>query len=108
MAGIGCRYPRNLSSSERLWDFVERGGNAAVPEFPADRGWDLPALTNEQRARESKTRPEAVARAVGHAMTARRPRTRYQVGLDWWTAAVAARLLPDRALDTAIRRQFSA
>jgi short-subunit dehydrogenase len=62
---------------------------------------------NEQRARESKTRPEAVARAVGHAMTARRPRTRYHVGLDSWAAAAAARVLPNRALDAAIRRQLS-
>lgn len=63
---------------------------------------------NEKRARESKTRPEAVARAVGHAMTARRPRTRYRVGPDSWGAAMAARLLPDRALDAVIRRQFAA
>src|SRR5215470_15383738 len=49
IVGIGCRYPRNLSSSEQLWDFVEHGGNAAVPEFPTDRGWNLPALTNPDR-----------------------------------------------------------
>jgi NAD(P)-dependent dehydrogenase (short-subunit alcohol dehydrogenase family) len=59
---------------------------------------------NEGRARASKTRPEAVARAVGHALTARRPRTRYQVGLDSRVAAAAARLLPDRALDAVIQR----
>lgn len=63
---------------------------------------------NDKRARESKTRPDAVARAVGHAMTARRPRTRYRVGPDSWAAAVAARLLPDRALDAAIRHQLAA
>jgi hypothetical protein len=62
---------------------------------------------NDKRARESKTRPEAVARAVSHAMTARRPRTRYHVGPDSWGAAVAARLLPDRALDAVIRRQLA-
>jgi NAD(P)-dependent dehydrogenase (short-subunit alcohol dehydrogenase family) len=61
---------------------------------------------NDTRARESRTRPEAVARAVRHAMTARRPRTRYRVGSDAWGAATAARLLPDRALDAIIRRQL--
>jgi NAD(P)-dependent dehydrogenase (short-subunit alcohol dehydrogenase family) len=61
-------------------------------------------VMNEKRARASKTRPEAVARAVGHALTARRPRTRYQVGLDSRVAAAAARLLPDRALDAVILR----
>jgi len=75
---------------------------------PYRRRFDGFIAMNGERARESKTRPEAVARAVGHAMTARRPRTRYHVGLDSWTAAVAARLLPDWALDAAIRRQRSA
>ncbi|MFI1160783.1 SDR family oxidoreductase [Streptomyces sioyaensis] len=63
---------------------------------------------NEGRAKASRTRPEDIARAVGHAMTARRPRTRYRVGSDAWGAAVAARLLPDRVLDAVIQRQFAA
>jgi NAD(P)-dependent dehydrogenase (short-subunit alcohol dehydrogenase family) len=67
---------------------------------------DFVAL-NDKRARESRTSPAAVARAIGHAMTARRPRTRYRVGSDSWTATVAARLLPDRALDAMIRRQLA-
>jgi acyl transferase domain-containing protein len=46
IVGIGCRYPRNLDSPEALWHFVAGGGSAAVSEFPADRGWDLAALTN--------------------------------------------------------------
>ncbi len=62
---------------------------------------------NEKRARDSRTRPEAVADAVAHAMTAKRPRTRYHVGPDSWGAAIAARLLPDRVLDAVIRRQFA-
>ncbi len=61
---------------------------------------------NETRARTSKTRPEDVAEAVVHAMTARRPRTRYHVGADVWAAAIASRLLPDRVLDAVVRRQF--
>ncbi|WP_229685829.1 SDR family NAD(P)-dependent oxidoreductase [Longimycelium tulufanense] len=63
---------------------------------------------NEKRARDSKTKPEAVASAVGHAMTARRPRTRYRVGPDSWGATVAARMLPDRLLDAVIRRELAA
>jgi amino acid adenylation domain-containing protein len=46
IVGMGCRYPRALRSPEELWDFITHGGNAAVPQFPADRGWDLAALTN--------------------------------------------------------------
>ena len=43
--------------------------------------------------------PERVARAVAHALTSSRPRTRYPVGLDAWGVSLAARLLPDRVLD---------
>lgn len=48
--------------------------------------------------------PERVARTIATALTARRPRTRYRVGLDsqasWWLS----RLLPDRALDAVLAR----
>ncbi|GAA0473941.1 SDR family NAD(P)-dependent oxidoreductase [Streptomyces sp. NPDC046215] len=54
---------------------------------------------NERKARESRTRPEHFARAVHHALTAGRPRTRYRVGPDATGASVLARLLPDAALD---------
>jgi anti-sigma factor RsiW len=39
--------------------------------------------------------PEEVAEAVGRAVTARRPRTRYVIGRDAKVLAVLARLLPD-------------
>ena len=39
VVGMGCRYPRALSSPQQLWDFLLRQGNAARPDFPADRGW---------------------------------------------------------------------
>ncbi|WP_311771479.1 non-ribosomal peptide synthetase/type I polyketide synthase [Actinophytocola algeriensis] len=45
IVGMGCRYPRTISSPDELWDFVVGGGSAATPGFPADRGWDLAALT---------------------------------------------------------------
>ena len=43
--------------------------------------------------------PELVARAVEHALTARRPKTRYPVGRDAQIVVRLARLLPDRWLD---------
>jgi NAD(P)-dependent dehydrogenase (short-subunit alcohol dehydrogenase family) len=48
--------------------------------------------------------PETVARAVLHALTAARPRTRYVVGLDAWLEWVLARWLPDRLRDRALTR----
>ncbi len=48
IVGMGCRYPRTICSSAELWDFVVRGGNAVTAGFPADRGWDLAALTGTE------------------------------------------------------------
>ena len=63
----------------------------------------IPAVTRivERLAREGLP-PEAVAEVVGRAVTARRPRARYVVGRDAKIQAIAARLLPDAAMDALI------
>lgn len=43
--------------------------------------------------------PEAVVRAVQHALTSARPRTRYLVGMDAKLRAWMVKWLPDRAQD---------
>ena len=48
--------------------------------------------------------PERVARAIEHALTAPRPKTRYLVGIDARIQALLAWLLPDRARDWVIAR----
>jgi NAD(P)-dependent dehydrogenase (short-subunit alcohol dehydrogenase family) len=48
--------------------------------------------------------PEKVARRIEHALSHRRPRTRYLVGADARGQALAARILPDRLLDWIIAR----
>lgn len=48
--------------------------------------------------------PERVAEAVHHALTARRPRTRYPVGNDAKAATLAGMYLPDTWMDAIIRR----
>lgn len=47
--------------------------------------------------------PEAVADVVMRAVQARRPRTRYQVGVDSKVSVAAARVLPGRILDPILR-----
>jgi short-subunit dehydrogenase len=47
-----------------------------------------------------------VARAVVHALTARRPKTRYLVGTDARVQAFARWLLPDRIVDRLLRWQI--
>ncbi|HWO16477.1 MAG TPA: SDR family NAD(P)-dependent oxidoreductase [Solirubrobacterales bacterium] len=48
--------------------------------------------------------PEKVAIKIEHALSARRPRTRYLVGADARGQALAIRLLPDRLVDRLIAR----
>ena len=56
-----------------------------------------------EKAAEDGEPPSKVADAMEHAVTARRPRTRYVVGRDARVQAVLARVLPDRALDALLR-----
>jgi NAD(P)-dependent dehydrogenase (short-subunit alcohol dehydrogenase family) len=48
--------------------------------------------------------PEKVARKIEHALSARRPRTRYVVGADARGQALMRSLLPDRVMDKAVAR----
>lgn len=48
--------------------------------------------------------PEAVGKAVDHALFARRPKTRYTVGKDAKAQAVMVRLLPDKLREAIVRR----
>lgn len=50
--------------------------------------------------------PEDVARAVLHAAQSHRPRTRYKVGATAHVFAAVRRVLPDRAYDAVMSRQF--
>ncbi|MQC26814.1 MAG: SDR family oxidoreductase [Chloroflexi bacterium] len=50
--------------------------------------------------------PETVARVVWHALSARRPRTRYIVGRGTRSAIWLAKLLPDEVLDWVINRNL--
>ncbi len=50
--------------------------------------------------------PERAAAVVARAITARKPRTRYQVGRDAAVIVRVARLVPDRLLDRMLRRRM--
>lgn len=97
-----------------IWSKVDETAHRLFDSAPPDLAqlYREPFLAflrmNSDRARRSRTRPEAVARAVLHAMSARRPRVRYPVGPDSRIAATAARLIPDRLMDRAIARQLGA
>ena len=55
-------------------------------------------------ATETGIEPREVAEAIGHALTARRPRARYLVGRDAKLRAPAAAVLPARVMDRIVAR----
>jgi NADP-dependent 3-hydroxy acid dehydrogenase YdfG len=50
--------------------------------------------------------PDAVARAIEHAITSRHPRTRYRVTAGARAILTSRKLMPDRAYDVMMRTQF--
>jgi NAD(P)-dependent dehydrogenase (short-subunit alcohol dehydrogenase family) len=55
-----------------------------------------------ERRAKSGYPPERIAEAIAHALTAKKPKTRYLIGPGVRTAAFVARWLPDRLRDVAI------
>jgi NAD(P)-dependent dehydrogenase (short-subunit alcohol dehydrogenase family) len=95
-----------------VWDKSRGEGERLVATMPeaARRRYErqiaaLAALAAQQG--QAGLPPEAVAEAVGRALTARRPRTRYVIGREAKVQAVLSRLLPDRAFDALVRRAIT-
>jgi NAD(P)-dependent dehydrogenase (short-subunit alcohol dehydrogenase family) len=86
----------------RIADEVEKRAPAAQQELYGETIERFRDAVRRTAARGIA--PEKVAKAIERALSARRPRTRYLVGLDARGQALARRLLPDRALDRIVAR----
>jgi NAD(P)-dependent dehydrogenase (short-subunit alcohol dehydrogenase family) len=99
------------SISTEIW---RRGGEAAdstlerVPDDKRALYAELIAAVRKlaQRTADRAISPEKVAERVAHALTARRPRTRYVVGTDARVQIALDRVLPDRGFDAVVRRML--
>ena len=95
----------------RIW---EKGTAAAdetlanaPPEAEEIYGPTIAAIRAQaQQAAERAIPPEAVAKAVEHALTAAKPRTRYPVGGDAKQRIRLAGLIPDRTFDALMARML--
>ena len=93
-------WEKSLAAAEEL-------EAAARPEQAGLYREDLEALRRAvQHAAETAMPVERVVRAVLHALTARRPKTRYPVGLPSHLAIRLASWLPDRLRDWNMRRRL--
>lgn len=91
-------WQRGTSAAEAMYAGVPEGKRAL---YAAARERVLKAARHAERA---AIPPEAVARAVAHALTARKPKTRYLVGRDARIQALLARWVPDRVRDGLLRK----
>jgi NAD(P)-dependent dehydrogenase (short-subunit alcohol dehydrogenase family) len=78
------------------------------PEVDGLYGELIGAVTAEaRRIAEEGMAPKEVAEVIAHALTAKRPRTRYLVGRDAKLRGRMVRVLPDRAVDALVARALS-
>lgn len=93
---------------EKTLGDVEGALESLPPEAARRYGPMFREFVQRSYDRESNgSPPDVVARAVHHALTSRRPRTRYPVGRDARMLVTLPRVLPDRILDFIRRRLFA-
>jgi len=109
--GIGVSIVEPGSIATPIWDKAEDMIARLERELPAE-ALELYAdarAAGAEATKEAAKRgipPDAVAKVVQHALTAKRPKTRYLVGTDARIQAAAATVLPDRLRDRLIQMQL--
>ncbi|MGB9226398.1 MAG: SDR family NAD(P)-dependent oxidoreductase [Mycobacterium sp.] len=91
-----------------IWGKIRQSADEILAAAPADvvepyRARFIAFMsTNAVRAQASRTTPGDYADTVVAALSAKRPKARYRVGLDSWSSALARRVLPDRVMDAVL------
>lgn len=97
--------PGSIKTS--IWDKGLNGiDHLDLPEESAGLYGDVPGVLRKalEQGKRNGMPAERVADAIHHALTARRPKTRYRVGRDARMMLVLRAILPDRAFDSAVSR----
>jgi NAD(P)-dependent dehydrogenase (short-subunit alcohol dehydrogenase family) len=107
--GIHVSLVEPGSIATAIWEKTDAYAERMIPTLgPRARelyGTAIGAVLDTARTLSKQAiAPEAVSKAIHHALTARRPRTRYLVGTDARVQAVLARFVPDRARDAVLLR----
>jgi NAD(P)-dependent dehydrogenase (short-subunit alcohol dehydrogenase family) len=109
--GISVSIIEPGSIDTRLWEKGQDAADVLLEKLPPEghKFYDE-AATAMRRAAQKTAReaipPSAVAKAVVHALTAQKPKTRYVVGTDARIQSVVARLAPDRMKDWLVAREM--
>ena len=105
--GVSIVEPGSIATP--IWEKGRATGDELEKQLPqAARDLYGDAIEAMRRAVDKRTGagipPDEVAKAVEHALTAKRPKTRYLVGMDARLPAIFAKVVPDRARDGLIAR----
>jgi NAD(P)-dependent dehydrogenase (short-subunit alcohol dehydrogenase family) len=110
--GIAVSLVEPGSIATPIWDKGEEEAERMAERTPAAQddlyGEQLETFRGAvRRTAERGIEPEAVAKPVRHALTARRPRTRYLVGRDAVVQARMRPLLGARVFDRLVAREMN-
>jgi NAD(P)-dependent dehydrogenase (short-subunit alcohol dehydrogenase family) len=110
--GVGVSIVEPGAIATPIWEKSSAAAAGLMSDWPPEAqalyGNLIAAVQAEAgRIPERGLPPKAVAEVVEHALTARRPKTRYLVGRDAKARAVIARVLPDRVFDRLIARALA-
>ncbi len=101
-------WEKSRAAADQLRDqVIDDVADRVAPEVRDHYTEDIAAMRAATTKMADTAMPVSrVVRAVVHALTARRPRTRYPIGAKTWAAVLVLKLLPDRLRDWIVCRSL--